>query len=79
MDEPNTAMLYAIKNFTTGGWVGGDDGPWSAHTMLYSAKAPASSEINFRKGKHRTKPWRVTTDDLRVIAVPVPEPEVDES
>jgi hypothetical protein len=74
-DEPNSTTLYAIKNFTTGGWVGGADGPWSTHTTLYSAKAPAASEINYRKGLHKAKPWKITTDDLRVIPVPVFEPD----
>lgn len=71
----NTATLYAIKNFTTGKWIGGGEGAWGAHTTLYMAKAPATSEINFRKGLQKYKPHRVCTDDLRVVPVTVPEPE----
>lgn len=67
------ATVYAIKNFTTGQWIGGD-GTWSSAT-LYTAQAPATSEINFRKGKHKYKPWNVTTDDLRVVSATVSEPE----
>jgi hypothetical protein len=69
-----TAILYGVRNFTNGGW-SPDDRPWGPHTTLYTAKAPATSEINFRKGLQKYKPWKVCTDDLRVVEVPVSEPE----
>jgi len=65
---------YAIRNFTTNQWVGGD-GSWESATF-YTAKAPATSAINFEKGLQKYKPWRISTDDLRVVPVSIPEPQL---